>query len=252
MNFSGDLILLTHMLMSGSWHIDRPGEPWQRRVDMRIVVKTTDIWAIGFNVPVAEFHSTDTLRHRAGYRSLGQDVLAEDFDAGKSVASLRARGELEVGAALLTQSILAGLGNVYKSEVCFACGGNPFRWVEQLSIEELACLVVTSRILVSAMPAHGEVDRVPIYSASRNARLTGEITPPVSPTLLKRPDLESIRKVTMLSESWFAASRNLPLGSMAKQRGLFPPLATVSTISRVPLVGLIRNIAIVSGPRLET
>lgn len=146
MNFSGDLILLTHMLMSGSWHIYRPGETWQRpRNDMRIVVKTKDIWAVGFKIPVAEFHTADTLRRRAGYRHLGQDVLAENFDAGTSIVSLRARGEVEVGAALLSQSILAGLGNVFKSEVCFACGVNPFRRIEELSIEELTCLVATAR-----------------------------------------------------------------------------------------------------------
>src|SRR5208282_6778548 len=68
MRFSGDLILLTHMLMSGSWHIYRPGEAWQRHpVDMRVVVKTEKIWAVAFNVPVAEFHTADTLRRREGF-----------------------------------------------------------------------------------------------------------------------------------------------------------------------------------------
>ena len=123
MVFSGDLTLLTHMLMSGSWHIYRPGEAWQRRaVDMRIVVKTKKIWAVAFNVPIAEFHTTDTLRRRPGFKSLGQDVLGGEFDAKQSIESLRAHGDLEVGAALLTQSIMAGMGNVFKSEVCFACG----------------------------------------------------------------------------------------------------------------------------------
>jgi endonuclease-8 len=62
MQFSGDLILLTHMLMSGSWHIYRPGEKWQRRhVDMRIVIGTESIEAVAFNVPVAEFHTTESL-----------------------------------------------------------------------------------------------------------------------------------------------------------------------------------------------
>ena len=38
--FSGDLILVTHMLMSGSWHIYRVGERWKlpRRM-MRLVVR---------------------------------------------------------------------------------------------------------------------------------------------------------------------------------------------------------------------
>src|SRR5664279_5112434 len=146
MHFSGDLILLTHMLMSGSWHIYRPGEAWQRRsVDMRIVVKTEKIWAVAFNVPIAEFHTADTLRRREGFKSLGQDVLSTNFDPAQSVASLRARGDLEVGVALLTQSIMAGLGNVFKSETCFACGVNPFRRISDLRIEEISCLVHTAR-----------------------------------------------------------------------------------------------------------
>ncbi|MGZ5711721.1 MAG: DNA-formamidopyrimidine glycosylase family protein, partial [Burkholderiales bacterium] len=55
--FSGDLILLTHMLMSGSWHIYRPGEPWRKsRYHMRIVLATERMVAVAFNVQVAEFH----------------------------------------------------------------------------------------------------------------------------------------------------------------------------------------------------
>src|SRR5262249_54359373 len=62
MRFSGGLTLLTHMLMSGSWHIYRPGERWQRgRQHMRIVIETPRMIAVAFNVPVAEFHTDDTL-----------------------------------------------------------------------------------------------------------------------------------------------------------------------------------------------
>src|SRR5262249_42719100 len=51
MYFSGDLILVTHMLMSGSWHIYRPGESWQRgRVQMRIAVHTASFVAVAFQV----------------------------------------------------------------------------------------------------------------------------------------------------------------------------------------------------------
>ena len=74
MNFSGGLTLLTHMLMSGSWHIYRPGEAWQRPpIAMRIVIKTEKLWAVAFNVPIAEFHTADSLRRRQGFRSLGQE-----------------------------------------------------------------------------------------------------------------------------------------------------------------------------------
>jgi endonuclease VIII len=146
MHFSSDLILLTHMRMSGSWHIYRPGEKWQRRaVDMRIVIKTENICAVAFNVPIAEFHTADTLRRRDGFKSLGPDLLGREFDSAQCIASLRAQGELEVGVALLRQSIIAGMGNVFKSEVCFACGVNPFRRMNTLSSQELNCLVHTAR-----------------------------------------------------------------------------------------------------------
>lgn len=172
MQFSGDLILLTHMLMSGSWHIYRPGEKWQRpAIDMRIVVKTEQMWAVAFKVPVAEFHTADTLRRRGGFKDLGQDVLAEEFDAAKSMASLRSRGEMEVGNALLAQSIMAGLGNVFKSEVCFACGVNPFRRVDTLISEESACLVNTARAFLQANVTGAAGDQIVTYTGMR--RTTG-------------------------------------------------------------------------------
>jgi endonuclease-8 len=172
MNFSGGLILLTHMLMNGSWHIYRPGEAWQRRqIDMRIVLKTEKIWAVAFNVPVAEFHTEDTLRRRPGFRNLGQDVLSADFNAALSAEHLRSRKDLQVGVALLTQSLMAGLGNVYKSEVCFACGINPFRRVESLSEVEVSCLVETARKFLLANVTDTAGDQITTYTGMR--RTTG-------------------------------------------------------------------------------
>jgi len=172
MHFSGGLILLTHMLMSGSWHIYRPGEAWQRRaIDMRVLIKTEKIWAVAFNVPIAEFHTTDTLRRRENFRSLGQNVLAANFDAAKSVESLLASADLEVGVALLNQSIIAGLGNVFKSEVCFACSINPFRRVSDLRIDEVTCLVDTARKFLLANVTETSGDQMITYTGMR--RTTG-------------------------------------------------------------------------------
>jgi endonuclease-8 len=172
MNFSGDLTLLTHMLMSGSWHIYRPGEAWQRPpIAMRIVVKTEKIWAVAFNVPIAEFHTVDSLRRRQGFRSLGQDVLSPDFVADDAVAHLSAHGHLPVGEALLKQSIMAGLGNVFKSEVCFACGVNPFRLVSELNSKELSCLAETARKFLIANVTSTSGDQITTYTGMR--RITG-------------------------------------------------------------------------------
>src|SRR6202790_185233 len=78
--FSGDLILVTHMLMSGSWHIYRTGERWQQgRSRMRVVVRTADWVAVAFNVPIAEFHTARSLERSAQVPKLGPDILAGEF-----------------------------------------------------------------------------------------------------------------------------------------------------------------------------
>jgi endonuclease-8 len=163
-HFSGDLILLTHMMMSGSWHVYRPGDRWQQgRTHMRVAIYTEPFIAVAFRVPVAEFHTAASLaRHRSVPR-LGPDVLAEEFDSAAAMAQLRSRPELEVGTALMTQSLVAGMGNIWKSEVCFASRVNPFRRVGTLSIEELAALVRNARRLLSANVAEGARMRLSVY-----------------------------------------------------------------------------------------
>jgi endonuclease-8 len=175
MRFSGGLILLTHMLMSGSWHIYRPGEEWQRRrYDMRIVIKTEKWLAVAFNVPVAEFHTGESLARRDGFRTLGPRVLEEEFDAGQAIANLRSRPELEIGVALMTQSLLAGIGNVFKSEVCFVAGVNPFRKVSSLNDEEFRALMTSAAKLMRANIRESSGDPIVTYfdirrTASRTA-----------------------------------------------------------------------------------
>ena len=71
MYFSGDLILVTHMRMNGSWHLYRTGERWRRpRQDMRVVIETADWSAVGFTVPVAEFHSAASLLRKTMISSI--------------------------------------------------------------------------------------------------------------------------------------------------------------------------------------
>ena len=176
MHFSGDLILLSHMLMSGSWHIYRPGEKWQRRpIDMRILIESAAFVAVVFNVPVAEFHTAASLARRPGFNKLGPSLLAGEFDELAVVARLRARPEMETGVALLTQSLLAGIGNVYKSEVCFACGVNPFRRVVTLTENEMGCLVSTARKFLLANVAERLGDQIVTYRGMRQT--TGRSDP---------------------------------------------------------------------------
>jgi endonuclease VIII len=167
-HFSGDLILATHMLMSGSWHIYRAGERWKRaRSHMRIVLGTHDMVAVAFNVPIARFHTARTLERFAGVAGLGPDVLGESFAADEAAARLlEHRGE-EVGNVLLNQRVMAGIGNVFKSEICFACQVNPFRQVATLALRETECLLGTARRFLAANVSDGAGDGIVTYTGGR-------------------------------------------------------------------------------------
>ncbi len=138
--FSGDLVLRTHMRMNGSWHIYRPGERWQRPFgDMRIVIRTPEFEAVAFSVPVAEFSTEDDAARELS--ALGPDPLGPGFDPAEAVRRIRERGAMEIADVLLDQRAVAGLGNVFKSEVLFAARVSPFARAGDLPEAVVARLV---------------------------------------------------------------------------------------------------------------
>jgi endonuclease-8 len=151
MRFSGDLVLRTHMRMNGSWHIYRPGERWQRPArDMRIVIATADFVAVAFNVPVAEFLTVRALARQPELRRLGPDLLGAGFDPVEAARRIRERAGHEIAEVVLDQRVVAGAGNVYKSEILFLCRINPFTRVAALTDGQVAEVVQTARSLLAA------------------------------------------------------------------------------------------------------
>ena len=151
MRFSGDLVLRTHMRMNGSWHIYRPGERWQRpRRDMRIVVGTDAFEAVAFTVPVAEFLNGRGESRQQDLRGMGPDLLGQIFDEDEALRRVRDRGDASIADVLLNQGVVAGIGNVYKSEVLFLCRVNPFTPAREVSDERVLELLRTARRLLQA------------------------------------------------------------------------------------------------------
>jgi endonuclease-8 len=176
MHFSGDLILVTHMLMSGSWHIYRTGERWRMpHRAMRAVIRTADFEAVAFNVPVAEFHTARSLERYTQIPKLGPDILSEDFtvEAGaKRLADYAAANpNVEIAVALLNQRVLAGLGNVYKSEVAFIAGVNPFRAMSTITPQEREQMAEFAQRYMQANVLDGSGDGIVTYFGNR--RTTG-------------------------------------------------------------------------------
>lgn len=173
---SGDLILVTHMLMSGSWHIYRAEERWRvPRTSVRCAVRVEDFVALAVNVPVAEFHTERTLARYSQVPKLGIDILGEAYSTEAGVEALRAFAvrvpDAEVGVTLLNQRVMAGLGNVYKSEVAFAAGVNPFRQLRTVTEREFEVMAEVSGRYMRANVANGSSatggDAIVTYSGNR-------------------------------------------------------------------------------------
>lgn len=170
--FTGNLFLRSHLRMNGSWHIYRPGERWmRRRSDMRVVIETDAFVAVGFGLPVAEFHTAESLVRAPDIRRLGPDLLAAEFDLEAAVQLVRARADQEIANVLLNQTVVAGIGNVYKSEVLFICGVSPFASVLTLSDEQIARMLTTARKLLRHNVERGNGGRETRSSLGRDRHL---------------------------------------------------------------------------------
>jgi endonuclease VIII len=128
-DFGGGLTLRTHLRMNGMWHLYRTGERWQRGPQYaRAVVETDDGWcAVCFAAPTVEtFHRRGA--EPAALARLGPDLCEPDVDLDavlRRFEALAGAGD-EIGDVLMDQRIAAGIGNMHKSEACFACGIDPF------------------------------------------------------------------------------------------------------------------------------
>jgi len=174
MAFSGDLVLHTHMRMNGSWHLYRPDDRWKRPAqEMRVLVATDEAVAVGFNVPVAELLSArDLARHRQ-LQALGPDLLGAAFDRQQAASRLRERGREPVADALLNQRVMAGIGNVFKSELLFLAKVDPFTPVGDLDDGAIERIIDIARAQLRANVAPRERTLAP----TRGRRTTGSLHP---------------------------------------------------------------------------
>ncbi len=149
--FSGDLVLRTHMRMNGSWHIYPAGARWQRPArDMRVLVCTTKACGVGFNIPDAELLIAADLQRHAQIQALGPDLLGNPFNHEEAVRRMRDRAADPIAEVLLNQRVMAGIGNVFKSEVLFLAGVHPFAPVASLTDMELRRIVDIAREQLAA------------------------------------------------------------------------------------------------------
>jgi endonuclease-8 len=147
----GELSLHSHLGMSGGWHLYRRGAPWRRPRRSAWAVLSGGGWdAVQFGGPTLEVMTTSKMRRHPQITGLGPDILAPDFDLDAAVAAIGADPSRELGDALLDQHLVAGIGNIFKSEACFAAKVDPWRRVGELSDEELREVVEDAHKLMGA------------------------------------------------------------------------------------------------------
>lgn len=146
----GGYYFYSHLMMWGRWHVEMgPQNPGsvifqERRERARIAVP--DALAILYSAPVFEVGKGEPYEAIEYLRTLGPDVYPYPghgpFDATEFLRRLEKDPERErtIGAALLDQTLLAGIGNYLRAEILFDCRLDPWRRVEDLTANNLDCL----------------------------------------------------------------------------------------------------------------
>ena len=161
-SFDDGGVLETHMRMTGSWHLYRPGERWRRsRSTLRVLLEVEDWVAVCFSAPHVRYHRPGV--RDPGPTHLGPDLTSPDPDLGEAVDRLARvpNPGTPVAVALLDQRVFCGVGNVYKSEVLHACGVDPELPVERLDEPLRRRLVQTAHRMLRANLHTGRRRTVP-------------------------------------------------------------------------------------------
>jgi endonuclease-8 len=166
----GELSLHSHLGMSGGWHFYRPGARWRRPRSSAWALLAGGGWeAPQFGGPTLRVGPTSRLRRDPQLLRLGPDILAAEFDADAVIAAMRRDPSRGLGDALLDQHLVAGIGNIFKSEACFAARVDPWRAIGDLSDEELRTVLDAARALMQAAVESGGRHRFQVYKRRQDA-----------------------------------------------------------------------------------
>jgi endonuclease-8 len=150
----GDITVHSHLKMEGRWDVHPPGTRWRRpEHEARVVLRTEQREAVGFNVLV---DVVATMAESSLVGHLGPDLLGPDWDPDEALRRLRRQEHVPIGMALLDQRNLAGIGNVYRAELCFLAGVDPHDPVS--AVKDLPRMVTRAhQMLVAHKDRHSRV-----------------------------------------------------------------------------------------------
>ncbi|WP_326770212.1 DNA glycosylase [Streptomyces sp. NBC_01591] len=172
----GGLTLHSHLRMDGAWRVYATGERWRGGPahQIRAVLANAEHTAVGYRLPVLELLRTRDEESAVGH--LGPDLLGPDWDPDTALRNLLSTPDRSLGEALLDQRNLAGIGNIYKAELCFMARATPWLAIGELTAPTAARLITTAKQLLeanrdrpmrtttgTAPRGHGPKDRLWVY-----------------------------------------------------------------------------------------
>ncbi len=159
--FDGDLVIHSHLRMTGTWGVypPAPTRRWGRSPRLAwLVLERGGHQVVQFNGPVLELMTESRTRFDQRLAALGPDILADEFDAERFLARLRADDPTRgIGEALLDQRNVAGIGNIWKSEGCWEAALDPWRPVSSVSDEQAMAVISAVRPRMQYSSRHGRM-----------------------------------------------------------------------------------------------
>src|SRR5581483_8205331 len=145
LQFEGDLVIYSHLRMTGSWRVFDAGRRWSR-AQAWLVLEQGGRTVVQLGGPVLELMTAARGRPDPRLATLGPDVLADKFDRDSFVKRLRADDPTRgIGDAMLDQRVVAGLGTIWRAEGCWEAAIDPWRRVSEVSDDEAVAIVEGAR-----------------------------------------------------------------------------------------------------------
>ena len=151
MVWDDNVVLHTHLRMTGSWHVYRQGKQWRKPYQQMAATIEVDGWvAACFNAPTVETYRVPDKRRHPGMGRLGPDLCEPGTDLGGVVNLLLSFGDgaAQIGEVLLDQRVMSGVGNVHRCEVLWVLGLSPFARVDALSEPDAVGIVNTAATML--------------------------------------------------------------------------------------------------------
>jgi endonuclease-8 len=157
LRFEGDLMLHSHLAMTGVWAVYRAGQRWGRSPRRAwLVLRSAGHEVVEFDGPTLELITEGRRRFDQRLAALGPDVLAGEFDGAEFLRRLRSDDPTRTfGDALLDQRNVAGIGNIWKAEGCWEALIDPWRQVADVSDAEALAVIEAVRPRMQRSAAEG-------------------------------------------------------------------------------------------------